>query len=318
MEYINCPLCGANDAGLMFKRKDLRHRISEDDFGVVKCRKCSLVYINPRPSAEEIIDYYPDDFYDSDVDADELLKTLEWQLVLKSKYIEDLKPGNLLDIGCDKGEFMFYMQKREWKVKGIDFSIKPPNLFGLDIFHGELEKAGYLPESFDLITLWAVLEHVYDPMKMLNYIYRLLKPGGKTVLAVTNYNSLPAFFMRHDDIPRHTTLFTKRTLQKMLRLAGFSIDGFYFDCDLFGGSNRGVLNYLVKLTAGEKIEDIVAQNRTVNRWQEFSSHLCGKPSKFILQVDRLDIALAKKLDPLLDKLEYGFILIARASKAFEQ
>jgi 2-polyprenyl-3-methyl-5-hydroxy-6-metoxy-1,4-benzoquinol methylase len=314
MENINCPLCGADDTRQMFKRKDLRHHISEEDFAVVKCRKCSLVYVNPRPLEEDINDYYPDEFYDPNVNADELLNKLAWQLVIKYKYIKEMKAGKLLDIGCDKGEFMFYMRQRGWQVQGIDFSRKPPNIFGLDIFYGELVDAGYLPESFDLITLWAVLEHVYDPLKMLTYIYSLLKPEGKLILAVTNYNSLPAVFMRHDDIPRHTTLFSKRTLRKMLQVAGFSINGFYFDNNLFGGSNRGVLNYLVKLLAGEKIEDIITQNRTVSRWQEFSSRLRGKPSKLMVKTDRVDIALAKCIDPLLDRLQYGFIMIAKASK----
>ena len=314
MEYIHCSLCGADDSRLLFKRQELMYQISADAFQIVRCRKCSLVYINPRPTEDEIHTYYPDEFYDTDIDAERLLLEKEQQLLMKYQYVKDMTPGKLLDIGCQKGEFMFFMQQKGWDVQGIDFSTKPPNVFGLDIFYGDLEAASYSNESFDLITMWAVLEHVYYPKHMLMKVNQLLKPNGKLVLLVTNFHSLPACFMRQDDIPRHTTLFTKRTMRDMLRRAGFTPDQFDFNCALFGGNNRGVLNYLVKLATGEKLEEIVAQNRTVNRWQEFSSQIRGKASRFMLRIDALDIALTPYLDRWLDFLHFGFIMIARATK----
>lgn len=314
MENIHCPLCGAEDTTLIFKRKDLRHHISEEEFRVVRCRRCSLVYVNPRPTREEIHAYYPEEFYDPGLAADEVLQKLDWQLRKKYKYVQELAPGRLLDVGCDKGEFLFYMQKRGWEVKGLDFSSKPPNLFGLDIFYGDLGAAGYPPESFDLVTLWAVLEHIYDPLEMLAKIRWLLKPGGKLVVAVTNFNSLPARFMRHDDVPRHTILFTKRTLGAALQRAGFTPDDFHFDCDLYGGSHRGLMNYLVKLAAGEKMDEIVAQNRSATRWHEFSSRLQGRASSFMLKMDRFDIAFAPMQDRWMDRLHLGFIMVGTATK----
>ncbi|MBZ5497069.1 MAG: class I SAM-dependent methyltransferase [Acidobacteriia bacterium] len=270
--------------------------------------------MNPRPSDEEIHLFYPEEFYDSHLTAEGLLRAKDRQLALKFEYVRDLPAGRLLDIGCMKGEFMYFMQQRGWEVRGADFSTKPPNVFDLDIFYGDIESAGYSPGSFDLVTLWAVLEHVYYPKKMLASVYRLLRRGGKAVLLVTNFNSLPGRFMRHDDIPRHTTLFTRRTLGKMLQSTGFRPDRFDFNCDLFGGNNRGVLNYLVKLAAGEEIDEIVAQNRTSKRWQEFSSQVRGKPHQWMLKIDSLDIRFAPYLDRLMDRLRFGFIMIARATR----
>ena len=314
MKYIHCPLCETDRTKLLFRRKDFTHRVSEDEFCVVRCRNCSLVYINPRPTEEEIHLYYPEEFYDTHLTAECLMREKERQLALKYEFVKDLPPGRLLDIGCMKGEFMYFMQQRGWKVCGMDFSTTPPNVFGLDIFYGDLESAGYLPESFDLITLWAVLEHVYYPKKMLATVHRLLKRGGKVVLLVTNFKSLPGRFMRQDDIPRHMTMFTKRTLGNMLRHTGFRPDRFRFNCELFGGVNRGVLNYLVKLAGGERIDEIVAQNRTPVRWQEFSSQVRGKPYEWMLKIDSLDIRFTPCLDRLLDTLQFGFIMIARATR----
>jgi 2-polyprenyl-3-methyl-5-hydroxy-6-metoxy-1,4-benzoquinol methylase len=314
MEYIRCPLCEADRTKLVFRRKDFMHKVSEEEFCVVRCKKCGLVYINPRPSEEEIHAFYPKEFYTVHLNAETLLEEKKGQLGLKYQYVKDLRPGRLLDVGCMKGEFMYYMQQRGWKVQGIDFSTKPPNVFGLDIFYGDLEAAGYEESSFDLITLWAVLEHVYQPRKILSEVHKLLKPSGMTIVLVTNFRSLPGRFMRHDDIPRHTTLFTKHTLTKTLRSCGFRPMSFHFNCDLFGGNNRGMLNYLVKIAAGERIGDIVAQNRQVARWHEFSSQLRGRPSPWMLKVDAKDQLLMPHLDRWMDRLHCGFIMIAKATR----
>jgi SAM-dependent methyltransferase len=162
--------------------------------------------------------------------------------------------------------------------------------------------------------MWGVLEHVYDPMSVLRNASRLLKRGGRFLALVTNFNSLPARFMRHDDVPRHTTLFTKCILRDMLRKSGFEPERFYFNSELFGGTHRGVFNYLVKLALGEQIDDIVAQNRSIDRWYQFSSQIRGKQSNMMLKVDRFDIAVTPYLDRIMDWCGYGFIMICQATK----
>jgi len=276
-----------------------------------------MVYVNPRPTEAEIHSYYPEELYEPCVDPERLLREQELYFLMKYEYFKEMPPGRLLEIGCAKGEFMAFMKQHGWTVSGLDFSSKPPNLFGLDIRYGNLERAGYEEQSFDLVVLWAVLEHVYNPAQTLARINTLLKPHGKVVVLVTNFNSLPARFMRHDDIPRHTNLFTWKSLGRMLRQTGFRPERFYFNSELYGGSNRGVLNYLFKLAAGEKLDDIVEQNRSTGRWQrwqQFSSQLHGKDSKWMLKVDEIDRSVTPYLDRLCDRLRIGFIMTAKASK----
>jgi len=314
LEYIHCPLCSADNSQLVFKRKDLRYRISDEEFCVVQCRDCGMAYVNPRPTEAEIHTYYPEELYEPDTDPEQLLHKKHGDLVMQYQYVSDMPPGRLLEIGCAKGEFMEFMRQKGWDVHGLDFSTKPPNIFGLDVFYGSLESARYQSKSFDLVAMWAVLEHIYNPKEMLGEINRILKPGAKFITLVTNFNSLPAHFMRHDDVPRHTMLFTKRTMREMLRRTEFQLDAFYFNSELYGGKHRGVLNYLVKLTAGEKIEDILSSNRSAADWYKFSSQLHGKDSNFMLKVDRADIAVTPYLDRLMDKLQMGFIMIVKATK----
>jgi ubiquinone/menaquinone biosynthesis C-methylase UbiE len=158
------------------------------------------------------------------------------------------------------------------------------------------------------------LEHVYDPKSLLLEINRILRPGGTMVALVTNIKSIPGRFMRHDDIPRHTTLFTKKTISRLLTMTGFKPIKYCFNQNIFSGSVRGILNYVVKLLYGESIEDIIVQNRTPDRWNEFAQQVKGKESSLMKKIDKLDIKLSPAIDNLLDKLELGFIMTVRAEK----
>lgn len=299
---------------MLFRCKDYFLNISDVEYAVVKCRECGLVYVNPRPTEDEISSLYTDGYYRADLTPEELLNERKEQLLAKVDKVKHLPPGRLLDIGCQKGEFPFFMSQRGWEVQGVEFFPGPPNLFGLDIFYGNLADAAFPSETFDLVTLWAVLEHVYHPREMLGEVQRILKPGGAVVLLVTNIHSIPGGFLRHDDIPRHTTLFSRRTLSRMLSATGFRPQACYYGNDIFNGSTRGVLNYLVKLAAGERLPDIVAQNRIAGKWHEFSGQLHGRDSLFMSFIDRTDIALTPLLDRLVDRLGLGFIMTVEAKK----
>jgi SAM-dependent methyltransferase len=200
------------------------------------------------------------------------------------------------------------MRRRGWEVSGVEFSGKPPNLFGLPIFYGRLEAAPFRPQSFDLITLWAVLEHVHDPMSVLRRVRELLKPRGRALVLVPNFNSIPGRFLRHDDVPRHLLMFTKSTFRRAAEAAGLTVVNWHFGNDVFSGSTRGTLNYLYKLLHGERLADIVAQNRTPGRWLEFANQLNGRSNDSMLRIDRLDIKMTPWLDRIVDRLGLGFIM----------
>ena len=313
MEYIHCPLCEADDTKFLFTRKDFTHRVSDVEFIVVRCKKCGMVYLNPRPDQEEIHSYYPEEFYEI-TSKEELLRIKEQSLQAKYEMVKHIETGELLDVGCNKGEFLFFMHEKGWRVRGVEFSSKPPNVFNQNIFYGELEAAHFNDNSFDLVTLWAVLEHVNDPLGTLREINRILVPGGTLVALVTNFNSIPGRFLRHDDIPRHMNMFTRKTMSKMLQVAGLKASAFSFNQDIFDGSVRGMLNYLTKLSFGEKLASIVEQNRSRDRWYEFSSTLNGTESEFMKRIDALDMRITPFLNGVLDFLHLGFIMIVEAKK----
>jgi SAM-dependent methyltransferase len=208
------------------------------------------------------------------------------------------------------------LMRREhgWEVAGIEFSTLPPNLYNLNIFCGEMGSAPFELESFDIVTAWAVLEHVYHPRATLRVVRNFLKPGGSVVILVPNFDSIPARIMHHDDVPRHLTMFTRRTLQRMLLLEGLTPVEWMCSQDVYSGSVRGWLNFLIKRAAGEPIGDIQAQNRSLERWGEFETSIHGRESKFMRRIDRLDIWMTPKLDRILDGIALGFIMIVHAKK----
>lgn len=310
MEWIACPLCSHGEHALVYRRFDHTHHASDEKFAIVRCRNCSFVFVNPRPSEAEISIYYPQEFYEVNLSPAELLEQKRRTLDARLAMVSGQPPGKVLDIGCQKGEFLYRMQRLGWTVEGVEVSSTPPNMFGLPICYGRLRDVPFADHSFDLVTLWAVLEHVHDPMNTLRQVARVLKPTGRALVLVPNFNSIPGRLLRHDDVPRHLLMFTPRTLKRAATSAGLDVTRIVFSDDIFSGSTRGTLNFLWKLMRGETYDEILEQNRSVERWTEFTRCIHGKPSRLMGLVDRWDLALSPRLDRWMNYLGVGFIMTA--------
>lgn len=310
MEHVVCPICKSDDQKFLFDRLDHTHYVTRDRFSVVRCRRCTMVYVNPRPDAVEIESFYPSDFYDVRVTAEKLLEEKRDALEARARLLSALRPGRLLDIGCQKGEFLFWMRQRGWDVQGIEFSKTPPNMFDMPIQYGRIESATLEAKSFDAITLWAVLEHVHDPVAALCQVSNLLAPGGRAFALVPNFRSLPARVMRHDDVPRHLMMFTPSTLRYAAKSAGLRVRRVVFGGDIFSDSTRGLFNFVVKRAFGESYDDILTQNRSVALWPDFTGSLNGKPSQLMRMTDRVDQRLTPYVDRIARNLRCGFTMTA--------
>lgn len=310
MQYSACPICKSDQQKLLFERLDHTHYVTNERFRIVRCCRCTMVFVNPRPDPVEIKAFYPPDFYNVTVSAEKLLEEKRATLQARAKMLSTLSAGRLLDIGCQKGEFLFWMKQHAWDVKGIEFSDTPPNVFRMPIHYGRVETAAFEPGSFDAVTLWAVLEHVHNPIETLVQVKKLLAPHGRAFVLVPNFRSPPARLMRHDDVPRHLLMFTPSTLRQAARLAGLRVRRFVFSDDIFSGSNRGLLNFLVKRAAGESYDEILTQNRSTERWPEFTGSINGKPSQLLKLVDRIDLRLTPHIDRIMRRLRCSFIMTA--------
>jgi len=214
-------------------------------FKVIDCEVCRFKHLDPIPSKEEIKEYYERQYYQEKIpkllDPEKEQKELEWttlwyrdRLQMFNKYIRE-KPKRCLDVGCGNGFFLKFMSENGWESFGIEPSPKASEYacsLGLNVFNTTLEEFvenrwyGY----FDAINLKCVLEHVPNPMEILEICKSLLKDSGMIYIEVPNdFNALqlqvhklgkPQWWIA---IPDHINYFDFRSLERVLESLGFEI-----------------------------------------------------------------------------------------------
>ena len=236
LEYVSCNLCGSEKA---------RHYIKIDGFKVVKCKNCSLVYVNPRLKQQSLHKIYTKKYYKNYAFHGDKSTLYGYMEYLKEKefivstfkrrlaQIQKLsKKGRLLDIGCAYGFFIELARKRGWNVTGVEISKDTcqyaKNNLKLNVINKALEEAKFTNGAFDVVTMFDVVEHLPDPQKTVKEIKRILNPNGLIVVTTPNIGSLMAKILgkNWEEIKRireHIYFFSKDTLRKMLEANGFEI-----------------------------------------------------------------------------------------------
>lgn len=177
---VSCNICNS-------KAEDI---ISKTDIGnIVRCKKCGLLYRNPRLSARDEIDKYKHQIYDESCGFVEDKSKKEIFVSILNK-LEHHK-GKILDIGCADGYFLALARERGWEPYGIeisDFLLRKAreSLGGKQIIGVPLKMANFPPNSFDVISMWDVLDHLMDPLGELIEIGRILKKKGLLIIRVRN------------------------------------------------------------------------------------------------------------------------------------
>ena len=230
------------------------------------------------------------------------------QLAAKACVLDDMVPGRLLDVGAQKGEFLWYMRQRGWQVQGVELDNAVPNPQNLPIRYGDFLEMDFEPATFDAVTAWAVLEHVESPRRFVEMAAVLLRPGGRLVALVTNFNSIQGRWFRADDYPRHLTLFTSRSVRELAHRSGLRVTRIWTDQAVFGGALNGGLVYLVKRLGGYSADEAFQEWKQVDDPLRFWSKWRGRPSSLILNASRLDRGLTLLPERLLDAVGCGFIM----------
>lgn len=140
--------------------------------------------------------------------------------------------GNLLDIGCGNGEFLSNMRDLGWQVHGVEPDEHAVRFakeeFNLELHHGTLQSVGFPESSFDVVTMNHVIEHVHDPIALVKECRRVLKRGGRLVVATPNVESIGhrlfKQFWRGLEPPRHLHLFSLKTMQLCAEQAGLKVE----------------------------------------------------------------------------------------------
>ncbi|CAM4047533.1 class I SAM-dependent methyltransferase [Flavobacterium branchiophilum] len=262
------------------------YSVSQETFELYHDQMLDMLITYPQPELDVLDKYYESEDYISHTDAKRSLFEKAYHVVkgiaLKNKLSiinnNQKQKGMILDIGAGTGDFLFVAQQNGWKTVGVEPNEKAKTIAkakGVPFVDttNELSSA-----SFDVITMWHVLEHVPDLEKQIVELKRLLKPTGTLIIAVPNFKSYDAYYYKQFwaafDVPIHFWHFSKTAIQKIFSKYDFKLqsvlpmkfDAFYVAL-LSEKYQSGKMNFIKASWIGLK------SNWKAKSSGEYSSHI---------------------------------------------
>lgn len=238
-ECIPCAICGSESHTVVIPANTDLDNLEPEVFActsphigrhgtIVRCDECGLMFMNPRPTAERIGWLY------SQVEDNTYLDEEEARIATFRHSLGGIRrferSGRLLDIGSHVGTFLTVAREAGYEVAGVEPSDWAAEYArtsrGLDVRAGSLADSGFADESFDIATLWDVIEHLTDPVAELKQIHRVLRPDGLFALTTMNVGALLPRILRGRwpwYMLMHLYYFTPRTVTALLEKTGFEV-----------------------------------------------------------------------------------------------
>jgi SAM-dependent methyltransferase len=225
---------------VLFSATDRLYHTTDKIFQIVECRNCRLIRLDPQPEPLELRDYYPPGYWfiPETTTADRLEQRYRRFVMRDHLHFveralkESEEAGVVLDVGCGGGLFLQMLAERQKvPVVGLDFSLDAANAAwrraGVPAVCATLTRAPFAPESCAAITMFHVLEHLYDPASYLDAAHKLLRPDGRLILQVPNAAcwQFLLFGERWNgvDVPRHLIDFRRADIDSLMENCGFEI-----------------------------------------------------------------------------------------------
>ena len=247
---VRCPLCGGISTRPLEQSGDVR---------VELCARCDVAFVRPVPPAAELENHYDANYYAEWMTAQQRARARLWQQRLRSvTSMIDLTKGkqDLLDVGCGEGGFLQAARGAGLECAGTELSRYAADhvrlQLGIPVASGELRSISWPAASYDIVTMWHVLEHLTDPRSELVEVHRLLRPGGRLFVAVPNRTSYlfnlvyriakggppPLYSPREKEL--HLFHFTMEGLRRLLMECGFVVRTMGLDAECADWRKRWV------------------------------------------------------------------------------
>jgi 2-polyprenyl-3-methyl-5-hydroxy-6-metoxy-1,4-benzoquinol methylase len=214
------------------------HSVSEEEFQLIYNEQFGMLETSPQPSEEQLPKYYQSEDYISHTDAKrnwfermyQFIKTISLKRKLKLLDSFNSQEKKLLDVGCGTGDFLKVAKDNNWQVCGVEPNSSAraiANQKTINCVFDTDELLKLKKESFDVITLWHVLEHLPNLENQIAVFESLLQPNGRLVIAVPNYKSFDANYYKSYwaafDVPRHLWHFSQNAISKLVEQKGMTV-----------------------------------------------------------------------------------------------
>jgi SAM-dependent methyltransferase len=235
----SCLLCGNSGATTVAHGSDRLYHTTSRQFDVVRCAGCGLLRLDPLPTPDELRGYYPSNYWFApDTSTAGRMEEAWRRLVLRDhvRFVSQAMAsstakGPLLDVGCGGGLFLGMMRERGHRVVGLDFSREAAAVAWRQqqtpAVVAEFASAPLRSGSFAAITMFHVMEHLYDPRGYVAAARNLLAPDGRLIVQVPNAASWQCRLLGRAwngmDVPRHLFDFRDSDLAKLLEQGGFEV-----------------------------------------------------------------------------------------------
>jgi len=254
-----CPCCLSKDFQILGEK---------NGFKILICESCRSLFTDRLPNNSVVENY---DFYYGETNLqvpDFVRKRLKEIIDEFSKY---RLTNRLVDIGFDAGTLLEVASEAGWQCFGVEvnkLAVKQAETKGFDVFYGELHQANYESNYFDVITASEVIEHVFEPIKLLKEIHRILRPGGVFWATTPSAEGISFRLLGIDwtciSPPEHLQIFSEKGMKVMLEDIGFT----NIRIKKHGTNPTEILNYVFRKTSsfdrvktGYKINQALEQNR---------------------------------------------------------
>jgi SAM-dependent methyltransferase len=235
-----CPACGATPSIKLFRGSDRLYRTTDKSFNIVECQKCRLIRLDPQPTPFELREYYPPDYWFVPAESTPDKMEQRYRRFVLRDHVrfalralkESEEEGLVLDVGCGGGLFLQMLAERGVKhVAGLDFSLDAARAAWtrakVPAICGTLSRPPLPDSSCAMITMYHVLEHLYDPGSYLEAAHKLLKRDGRLIIQVPNAAcwQFLLFGERWNgiDVPRHLINFRLSDVDGLLDACGFEV-----------------------------------------------------------------------------------------------
>lgn len=269
---ITCKVCGSANTQLVFTAKDRNREVDEREFRVMRCTSCGVGFTLPMLSVSELSRYYPREYYSIETNMKLEEGGRRYCQTRVDRIRRFIRQGKLLDIGAGTGMFLKTARENGFDVEGLEISADAASFgkstWGLTIRKGNLHEISLPADSYDVVTLGHVYEHLHEPHEVAKQLHAILRRGGLLVVAVPNFDSLQAKLFRsrwfHLDVPRHLFHYAPSGVKSLIEQEGFKV----VEVSFFSSEHNwgGIVGSVMKLNRpGESLLH-KASRKTIATW----------------------------------------------------